>query len=117
MSTTRMLWRLEGAIPEALRDPERLADGLRLHLAHAGLITVLMQIGERQQAYVVLAGCAGCAYGRCEPGCYVDLLRRLLQACFTSCDLHPVRDGLAQRPYERAILIVPSKDARPLDGG
>ena len=61
--TNRTLWRLDGAtVP--LAQPDRLEQGLRLHLQHAELTAVLMRIGDQQQAYVALQGCAGCVQGR-----------------------------------------------------
>ena len=113
--TTRMLWRLEGATRETLEDSAKLAEGLALHLAHADLLMVLMQVGTRQQAYLALAGGRGCAAGRCEPGCPRDLLRRLLKACFPSCDLRGVASGLASRLYSRFVAAKPTRGAQPLE--
>jgi hypothetical protein len=75
----QLRWRLEGATTEFLPDAAGLAAGLRLHLAHAPLTSTLVQIGDPQRAYVALDGCGGCLRGRCEPGCRVELLRRLLR--------------------------------------
>jgi hypothetical protein len=75
-----------------------------------------MQIGDQQQAYVAIQGCEGCAHGRCTPGCYVELLRRLLRVCFDACALRPVASGLAKRPYRRAALAWPTAKAEPLVG-
>lgn len=110
----KILWRLEGATDISLHAPARLAQGLRLHLQHTELTGVLMQLGEQQQAYLAAAACAGCAYGRCAPGCYVELLRRLLRASFTSATLAPVAGGLARRPYRRVALAWPTAHAQPL---
>ena len=69
---------------------------------------------SQQQAYVSLQGCEGCVHGRCTPGCYVELLRRLLRVCFDACTLHPVAGGLATRPYRRAALAWPTAKTAPL---
>lgn len=110
------LLRLEGATLERLRDPERLAAGLLLHLAHAPLHTLLIQIEGAQRAYVALDGCDGCQRGRCAPGCRVELLRRLVRAAFDSGRLEPVPRGLATRAYRQVGLAVPRPLAMPLDG-
>jgi hypothetical protein len=112
--TERTLWRLDGATAATLVQPLRLEQGLRLHLQHTELTTILMQIGEQQQAYVSVGGCEGCVHSQCTPGCYVELLRRLLRACFDACILHPVAGGLAARPYRRAALAWPTAKAEPL---
>ena len=101
MTMTRSLWRLDGATDATLVQPVRLHQGLRLHLEHTELTTMLMQIGEQQQAYISVGGCEGCTHGRCTPGCYVELLRRLLRVCFDACTLSAVVGGLATRPYRR----------------
>jgi hypothetical protein len=111
---TRTLWRLEGATTATLAEPTRLAQGLRLHLEHTQLTSVLMQLGYQQQAYIGTAGCEGCVHGRCTPGCYVELLRRLLRACFSSSTLCAVPGGLATRPYRRVALAWPTAQALPL---
>jgi hypothetical protein len=111
---TRMLWCLEGATTATLAQPTRLEQGLRLHVEHTTLTTILMQIGGQQQAYISAAGCEGCAYERCVPGCYVELLRRLLRACFDACTLRAIPGGLAKRPYHRAALAWPTTKAEPL---
>ena len=110
----RLLWRLDGATDATLIQPARLEQGLRLHLQHTELRTVLMQIGAQQQAYVAVQGCEGCAHGRCTPGCYVELLRRLLRVCFDACTLRAVAGGLATRPYRRVALAWPTAKAEPL---
>ena len=113
---TRSLWRLDGATAATLVQPARLEQGLRLHIAHTALTTVLMQIGDQQQAYIGVGGCDGCAHGRCMPGCYVELLKRLVRVCFDACTLRPVAGGLAKRPYRRAALVWPTAKAEPLAG-
>jgi len=112
--TERSLWRLDGATDATLAQPARLEQGLRLHIAHTELTTVLMQIGDQQQSYVAIQGCEGCAHGRCTPGCYVELLRRLLHVCFDACTLRAVASGLATRPYRRAVLAWPTAKAESL---
>src|SRR5438552_1890669 len=112
----RSLWRLEGATAATLAQPARLELGLRLHMEHTELITMLMQIGDQQHAYIGTSGCEGCIHGRCVPGCYVELLRRLLRACFDACTLRAVTGGLATRPYRRAALAWPTAKAAPLTG-
>jgi hypothetical protein len=112
--TNRSLWRLDGATDTTLVQPARLEQGLRLHLQYTELTTVLMQIGVQQQAYVRVGECDGCAQGRCLPGCYVELLRRLLRVCFDACTLQLVAGGLAKRPYGRAVLAWPTANAAPL---
>lgn len=111
---TRTLWRLDGANAASLAEPVRLVQGLRLHLQHTELATVLMQLGDQQQAYIGATGCDGCAQGRCTPGCYVELLRRLLRACFDGSTLSAVVDGLAKRPYRRVALAWPGAQTEPL---
>jgi hypothetical protein len=111
---TRTLWRLDGATDATMIQPLRLEQGLRLHLQHTQLTTVLMQIGDQQQPYIAMEGCEGCVHGRCTPGCYVELLRRLLQVCFDACTLRAVAGGLATRPYQRAVLAWPTAKAEPL---
>jgi hypothetical protein len=110
----RSLWRLDGATDAILVQPVRLHQGLRLHLEHTELTTMLMQIGAQQHAYLSVGGCEGCVHGRCVPGCYVELMRRLLHACFDACTLRPVAGGLATRPYRRAVLAWPTAKAELL---
>src|SRR5690349_10750093 len=114
MTMTKTLWRLDGATDATLIQPDRLEQGLKLHLEYTQLSTVLMQIGEQEQAYIGIGGCEGCAQERCLPGCYVELLRRLLRVCFDSCTLHPVPGGLTKRPYCRVALAWPTAKAAPL---
>jgi hypothetical protein len=113
---TRMLWRLEGVRWETLDDPVKLAEGMALHLDHADLLMVLMQVGEKQQAYLALTPCRGCALGRCQPACPRDLLRRMLSKRFAVCELRSVPRGLATRPYQRFLAATPAQHARLLDG-
>ncbi|MBC8161317.1 MAG: hypothetical protein H7Z42_08865 [Roseiflexaceae bacterium] len=99
------LYRLQ--FGEESRRPEELQAGLARHLAHAPLRMILAQIGQRRQAYLALEGCAGCAYLRCEPGCYADLLRRMLQlTCGAS--LH-ASQGLAPRGFTHMVLASPTR--------
>lgn len=109
--TERALWRLDDAAEATLARPDRLEQGLRLHLQHTDLTTVLMRIGAQQQAYLAVQACEGCAQGRCTPGCYVELLRRLLHVCFDAGVLRPVAGGLAKRPYDRVALAWPTAKA------
>jgi hypothetical protein len=90
--------------------------GLRLHLEHTDLIMILVQIGEMQQAYISATSCDGCRRGRHAPGCYVELLRRLLAATFESVDLILVSQGLARRPYTQVVVARPGKNSKPFDG-
>jgi hypothetical protein len=112
----RGTWRLVGD-SRLLGEDARgaLAEGLRLHLQHTPMDTVLMRIGARQQSYVALNGCAGCAWERCEPGCRVELLRRLLAERAPMLRLEPVRGELAPRPYARVALAIPTR-GRTLNG-
>lgn len=94
-----------------------LAQGLRRHLQHADLLTCLVRIDQRKQAYVALDGCPNCPTGRCVPGCRVELLRRAVRVAFgPAAQLRPVPKGLADRPYTRLALALPSPRAQPLDG-
>jgi hypothetical protein len=111
----RLLWRLNNISP-APHSSERFDAGLRLHVKHTDLITVLVQIGEVQQTYISASACDGCRRGRHAPGCYVELLRRLLTATFESVDLIVVPQGLARRPYTQAVLARLGKRGKPLDG-
>jgi hypothetical protein len=110
----RMLWRLDGLAHGD--EVPALAHPLRVHLAHAELTCVLVQIGPRQQAYLALRGCAGCSGGRCEPACPRDLLARALTARMPALHFTAVAGGLATRPYSRSALVVPGREARVLDG-
>ena len=106
--TERSLWRLDGATAATLVQPVRLEQGLRLHIAHTELTMVLMQIGDQQQAYIGVGGCDGCTHGRCVPGCYVELLKRLLQVCFDACTLRAVAGG------GHLVLEVPERESPPV---
>src|SRR5262245_11501861 len=110
-----LLWRLSGATSETITQPERLSEGLALHLRYADLLTVLVQIGERQQAYLALHGCSSCTQTRCAPGCPTQLLRRLLAACIPGASLHLAMSGLARRTYQRVVVALPTATAQPLD--
>lgn len=115
MSAPRLLWRLTGAIACDPAEPPALTEGLRLHLRYADLSSVLVQIGARQQAYVVVRGCEGCRHGRCVLGCRADLLRRtLLSGLGDAVELRLAPQGLARRPYRQALLLWPGCDAQPL---
>jgi hypothetical protein len=108
------LFRLDAAHAS---DPLALGQGLRRHLAVAPLLSVLVRIGQREQAYVALEGCGGCAIDRCEPGCRVELLRRTVRsACGASGGLHRAPKGLAARPYARVVLARPRNGAQMLGG-
>jgi hypothetical protein len=111
----QLLWRLEG-VSSAPHEAERLAEGLRLHLQHTELVSILAQIGEVQQGYISAEGCESCHLGRHAPGCYIELLRRLLAATFERVELVAVPHGLARRPYTQVVLARPGKQSTPLDG-
>ena len=112
-----MLWNVQYATPETFTNAGTFAAALRQHLQYtpAGLTSVLLQIGEEQAAYVLQAGCAGCALDRCLPGCRVDLLRRVLATGYAESALVLVRRGLVERPYTRTVIAWPDTDAKPLD--
>jgi hypothetical protein len=95
-------------------DAPPLVDGLRLHLAHAPLDCIVMQIGARQQSYVGTTGCAGCPHDRCDPGCPMALLRRTLTQALPSTATRLTRGSLATRPYTRAVLATPLRTAQAL---
>src|SRR6266545_254749 len=115
MHMERLLWRLHNISP-APHSPDRFDAGLRLHLEHTDLLTILVQIGDQQQAYISAAGCDGCGQGRHASGCYVELLLRLLTATFEAVDLMLVPQGLARRPYTQVVLAWPGKHGKPFDG-
>lgn len=113
----RQLWRLELQEPRPKgANHARLADGLRLHVAHDELDTVLVRVGELQQSYVALTGCRGCADGHCEIGCRSDMFRRLLEPCLPGAQLRVIPGGLAARPHTRFVLASPQKGAAGLNG-
>jgi hypothetical protein len=109
-TTPATLWRISIATEEPITKPDALATGLRRHLAVAPLRAAIVQIGDRQQAYITLEGCPGCAYGRCVEGCRVESLRRTLRAAAgPNIAITLVRSGLTQRPYTRryALRLLP----------
>ena len=108
-----LLWRLKGD-PQAVA-PEKLTAGLRHHLQSDDLTTVVMQIGTIQQSYVLLPVCEGCALGGCALGCRASLLRRVLRSSGgEQCVLRAFPQGLRRRPYTRAVLAWPTRNAQPL---
>ena len=117
MPSLRTIWRIDGMTATTAIDHDRLAPGLRLHVAHSPLTTVAMQIGDRQQCYVMLDGCSGCLTEQCRIGCRAALFRRLLATCMVGVDLCAVAppQGFARRPYRRGVLARPGPDAQPLD--
>jgi hypothetical protein len=117
MNTHPTLWRIDGMTDTTAIDHDRLAAGLPLHVAHSALTSVAMQIGTRQQCYVVLDGCTGCLTEQCRIGCHAALFRRLIAACIDGVEVRAVAQpqGLAQRPYTRGLLARPSPAAQPLD--
>ncbi len=116
------LFRLDGALVAADLSPAPLILGLRRHLDHDPLVSVLVQIGDRQpddrqRTYVLLVGCAGCAHERCAVGCRAEALRRTLRAAGgKDATLSLVRKGLAARPYRRGYVLRPTATASVLDG-
>lgn len=120
-TTTTTLWRVALTADQPVARPDQLVLGLRRHLAVASLRAAVVQIGERQQAYIALDGCSGCAHGRCVEGCRVEALRRTLRAaCGSSVALSLVKTGLSPRPYTRRYVLRPmparSEDVAPLSG-
>lgn len=110
MSTTRQLWRLcDTELQTSLIEPAELAAGLQLHIAHAALDSVVMRIGTAQQRYLVMTSCAGCAHGRCVPGCRVEMFRRLLLRHTPALTLQHIAGGLATRPYTRVVIALPAR--------
>jgi hypothetical protein len=110
-----MLWRLEPHPLSRMPHPA-LANDLHVHLRYAPLMTVLMQIGSRQQSYIQTSGCPGCRHQRCHPDCRMQLLKRLLVADQVARDVRPIPLGLAIRPYTRMVLALPGPHAHMLDG-
>ncbi len=110
------LWRIDGAASQIAHD--RLAEGLRLHVAHSPLTTLTMRIGAQQRWYVALAGCTGCACDHCRLGCPAALFRRLFASCVSGADLRavPPPQGLACRPYTRGIFAWPGAESMPCAG-
>jgi hypothetical protein len=116
MPSLRTIWRVDMTATTTI-DHSRLADGLRLHVAHSPLTTVAMQIADRQQCYVVLDGCPGCLTEQCPIGCRAALFRRLFATCLVGVDLCAIAppQGFARRPYRRGALARPGPDAQSLD--
>jgi hypothetical protein len=104
MEQIHMLWRVQVNRPDPISDQERLQAGLGLHLAHAPLTSVLVQIGTEQQSYVAIPGCPGCRNDRCVIGCHSAMLKRLLVGTAPGLTLRPVTTGLSLRPYRRVIV-------------
>ena len=113
------LWNVQDATPDTFANAGAFAAALRQHLQYtpAGLISVLLQIGAEQSAYVLAAGCAGCALDSCVPGCRVDLLERVIGVGYAESHLRLVTRGLLPRPYTRVVLAWPTTTARPLEAG
>lgn len=107
----RQLWRLSSTSAQAPPEMAALSAGLQLHVRNSGLDCIVVQIGAVQQRYVALKLCNGCARGRCEPGCEVELLRRLLAQHASGLQLERVAGGLAARPYCRVVLALPRANA------
>jgi hypothetical protein len=107
-----MLYRLSACQEPAL---PALANDLALHLRYAPIHTLLVQIGNRQQAYISSIGCVGCLQKRCEASCQMQLLRRMLVANRVATEIQIVPHGLMQRPYTRVACALPGKHARALD--
>lgn len=108
----RLLWRLEGGGVGG--DPEALAAGLRLHIQHTPLTSVLVQAQGRQVAYLSCAACSGCREGRHTPACYLPLLQRLLRATLGQ-ELVPT-GGLAPQTYNQVLLAWPTPTSVMLTG-
>ncbi len=108
------LWRIEPDVEHAA-DSVALAQDLRRYVRDGPLTTILITIDGHQRAYLQSPGCAGCRQGRCDPGCRIQLLRRVLRADHAVDDLLPVAYGLTTRPYRRLALALPGRAARPLD--
>lgn len=111
--TQLALWRLDRATVDSATRPDRLADGLRLHVQHAPLLAVLVCAGAHRRAFVATSGCAACAQKRCDPGCRGELLRRLVAALIPAGRL-VASGGLAARPYRRAAIAWPTGQAQPI---
>jgi len=94
-----------------------LAPGVALHVQHAGLHTLLVQVGPMQRAYITLPACrAECQPGTClTPGCLAGAFARVLHSTAPQWRLR-VAGALASRPYTRAIVAVPGARAQPLTG-
>jgi hypothetical protein len=59
-----MLWHIDNLTPISDFQSARLTDGLRLHLRHSPLTSILMRIGAAERAYLALAPCLGCGQNR-----------------------------------------------------
>jgi hypothetical protein len=93
-------------------DQVKLLRGLRQHLTFADLTSVVMQIGTRQQAYLMLPGCPGCAEARCMAGCRAMLLNRVIKGAYgVTARLSLVPKGLAPRSYTRRYTLAPDPNA------
>lgn len=109
----RPLWRLHNVGP-APHLPEQFDAGFRLHVAHTDLLSIIMQIGEQQQAYISTVGCEGCRQGRHQPGCYLELLRRLLVATYDpKSDVRLISSGLARCSYRYICFAQPTRHSVP----
>jgi hypothetical protein len=104
------LYRLD--LTQDCDDSIKLLRGLRQHLVFADLTSVLMQIGNRQQAYLLVQGCPGCAEDRCVAGCRAALLNRVVMGAFGATSrLSHIPKGLAPRPYARVYTLTPASTA------
>lgn len=101
-------------LPEQAGDPAALHNVLQRHLRHSRLAGLLVHINGRLQAYILTAGCSGCASQSCSLGCYRELLQRGLRSVWgPAAELHPI-SRLVERPYSRSARFVPGRWARPL---
>lgn len=109
------LWRIDQA-DHLAGNPDVLAIGLRRHLRVAPLQSILVQLGNRQQAYFMLRGCAGCAVEQCVEGCHVDLLRRTLRAAGgIETTLQRIAHGLVPQLYRHILWAWPAtRDTTPI---
>ena len=109
------IWRVEVGDGAAAPRVDQLALGLRRHLDVSGLVSITVRIADRQQSYVGLVGCGGCARARCLPGCLTEALRRTLCAAYgPSAALLRVQTGLSQRPYRRVSRLRPVVGVSPV---
>lgn len=118
MAAHPTLYRLNGiADLDTPSDLEALGRGLRHHLAHDAITSIVVRIGVAQRAYVALTGCPGCATGRCERGCRVQLLGRTLRAAFgEAASLTLIRRGLEPSGYQHSLWAWPLPGAVPFAG-
>ncbi|HEU5085964.1 MAG TPA: hypothetical protein VFT99_00920 [Roseiflexaceae bacterium] len=98
----------------ARSDAAALAHSLRRHVRHTSLVSMVIRIGLRSQAYVAGNECPGCRQGRCMPGCHAELLRRVLASGGLRMAAQPLHHTLAQRPYRRFTLARPARLPQPL---